>query len=89
MGVMLQYQRSPGRAAHSPLFWPPQSALARSSNRFAPSSYFGGKAMYGFLKRHLPGPLADILMAMWYALLILAVLYCVFEPQADFRYLVL
>ncbi len=45
--------------------------------------------MYGFLKRHLPGPLADILMAMWYALLILAVLYGVFEPQADFRYLVL
>jgi hypothetical protein len=45
--------------------------------------------MYGFLKSHLPGPVADILMALWYALLILAVLYCVCEPQADFRYLVL
>jgi hypothetical protein len=45
--------------------------------------------MYGFLKRYLPGLVADICMAMWYTLLILAVLYCVFEPQAEFRYLVL
>ncbi len=45
--------------------------------------------MYGFLKRHLPGPVADVLMALWYVLLILAVLYCAFEPQAEFRYLML
>ena len=45
--------------------------------------------MYAFLKRYLPGPVADVLMALWYALLTLAVLYCVFEPQAEFRYLML
>jgi hypothetical protein len=45
--------------------------------------------MYGFLKRYLPGPAADVLMALWYALLILAVLYCAVEPQAEFRYLLL
>ena len=45
--------------------------------------------MYGFLKRYLPDPVADVLMALWYVLLILAVLYCVFEPQAEFRYLML
>jgi hypothetical protein len=43
--------------------------------------------MYGFLKRYLPGPLADVLMALWYVALILAVLYCAFEPQAEFQYL--
>ena len=42
--------------------------------------------MYGFFKRYLPGPAADVLMALWYVLLILAVLYCAFEPQAEFRY---
>ena len=45
--------------------------------------------MYGFLKRRLPTPLADVLMAVWYVLLILAVLYCAFEPQAEFQYLML
>jgi hypothetical protein len=45
--------------------------------------------MYGFLKRYLTGPAADVLMALWYVLLILAVLYCAFEPQAEFRYLML
>lgn len=45
--------------------------------------------MYGFLKRYLPGPMADVLMAIWYELLILAVLYCASEPQAEFRYLML
>jgi hypothetical protein len=45
--------------------------------------------MYGFLKRYLPSPLADVLMAMWYVLLILAVLYCSFEPRAEFQYLML
>jgi len=45
--------------------------------------------MYGFLQRSLPGLMADILMALWYVLLILAVLYCASEPQAEFRYLML
>jgi hypothetical protein len=45
--------------------------------------------MYGFLKHYLPGLLADVLMAVWYVLLILAVLYCAFEPQAEFQYLML
>jgi hypothetical protein len=45
--------------------------------------------MYGLLKRHLPGLAADVLMALWYVALILTVLYCAFEPQAEFRYLVL
>jgi hypothetical protein len=33
--------------------------------------------------------MADVLMAVWYVLLILAVLYCAFEPQAEFQYLML
>ena len=45
--------------------------------------------MYGFLKGYVPGPVADVLMALWYVLLILVVLYCAFEPQAAFRYLLL
>ena len=45
--------------------------------------------MYGFLKRYLPDLMADILMALWYVLLILGVLYCASEPQAEFRYLML
>jgi hypothetical protein len=45
--------------------------------------------VYGLLKRHLPSPMADVLMAVWYVLLILAVLYCAFEPQAEFQYLML
>ena len=45
--------------------------------------------MYGFLQRYLPDLMADILMALWYVLLILAVLYCASEPQAEFLYLML
>jgi len=45
--------------------------------------------MYSFLKCYLPGPMADVFMALWYVLLILAVLYCASEPQAEFRYLML
>jgi hypothetical protein len=45
--------------------------------------------MYGLLKRYLPVPMANVLMALWYVLLILAVLYCAFEPQAQFQYLML
>ena len=45
--------------------------------------------MYSFLKRYLPSPMADVLMALWYVVLILAVLYCASAPQAEFRYLML
>ena len=45
--------------------------------------------MYGFLTHYLPSPMADVLMALWYVLLILTVLYCASEPQAEFRYLML
>jgi hypothetical protein len=45
--------------------------------------------MYGLLKHYLPGPMADVLMALWYVLLILTVLYYASEPQAEFRYLML
>jgi hypothetical protein len=45
--------------------------------------------MYGLLKCYLPAPVANVLMALWYVLLILAVLYCAFEPQAQFQYLML
>jgi hypothetical protein len=45
--------------------------------------------MYGLLKRYLPSLVADVLMALWYVLLLLATLYCAFEPQAEFRYLML
>jgi hypothetical protein len=43
--------------------------------------------MYGVLKRYFPGTVADVLTALWYVLLVLTVLYCAFEPQAEFRYL--
>jgi hypothetical protein len=45
--------------------------------------------MYGFLRAALPRALADWLMAVWYAILILLVLYCAFEPNAEFNYLML
>jgi hypothetical protein len=45
--------------------------------------------VYRLFKRYLPGLAADVLMALWYVVLILAVLYCAFEPQAEFRYLIL
>jgi hypothetical protein len=34
----------------------------------------------------LPPPLARILTGMWFALLIVLVLFFAIEPQADFRY---
>jgi hypothetical protein len=43
--------------------------------------------MYGFLYRRCPRLVADILIAAWYFLLLLAVFYCAFEPPAEFRYL--
>lgn len=43
--------------------------------------------MYEFLFRRLGRVPADFLAALWYALLISAVVYCAFEPQAEFSYL--
>ncbi len=45
--------------------------------------------MYGFLRQHLAKIPADILMGIWYALLILLVFYSIFEEQAEFLYLAL
>lgn len=43
--------------------------------------------MYASLRRYLPQIAADLLMALFYALLILTIIYCAFEPQAKFTYL--
>jgi hypothetical protein len=43
--------------------------------------------MYAFLRRHLPCLVADCVCALWYALLICAVLYCAFEPQTTLSYI--
>ena len=42
--------------------------------------------MYRFLRSHLPPLAADLVMASWLFLLILAVVYCSLEPQAEFKY---
>ena len=44
--------------------------------------------MYQFLRRHLGSPAAHVLTAIWYAVLVILTLYCAFEPQAEFTYLV-
>ena len=43
--------------------------------------------MYGLFLRFLPRLTAEIAAAIVYALMILAILYCSLEPQADFNYL--
>lgn len=43
--------------------------------------------MYPLLRRYLPRVAADILIALWYAVLVYLTLYCAFEPQAEFNYL--
>jgi hypothetical protein len=45
--------------------------------------------MYRFLQRNFRPRVANVLMALWYALLVIAVLYCAFEPQTEFTYLLL
>ena len=42
--------------------------------------------MYAFLRNRLPEGPATMLMGLWYALLILLVLWTLVEPQAEFRY---
>ncbi|HEX5078207.1 MAG TPA: hypothetical protein VFV80_03585 [Geminicoccaceae bacterium] len=42
--------------------------------------------MYAFLRRWLPEGPATMLVGLWYALLIVLVLWSLVEPQAEFRY---
>ena len=42
--------------------------------------------LYDRLTRVLPGWAARVTLALWYALLIVAVLFFCLEPQADFNY---
>jgi hypothetical protein len=42
--------------------------------------------MYAILASRLPTWAADLLTALWYAALIALVIYCSFEPQAEFAY---
>ncbi len=43
--------------------------------------------IYGHLTRRFGARISSVLCALWYALLIGAVLYYAFEPQAEFNYL--
>ena len=43
--------------------------------------------MYRFLHRHLNPLAADVVTALWYAALIVMVMYCALEPQATLQYL--
>jgi hypothetical protein len=43
--------------------------------------------MYGLLLELLPPRATEIVAAVLYALMILAILYCSLEPQAEFNYL--
>jgi hypothetical protein len=43
--------------------------------------------MYGPLLRLCPPRLANIVLGLWYAVLILLIFFFAFEPQAEFRYM--
>ena len=43
--------------------------------------------IYRFMKKHLPTPLPEVVMAIWYSVLLLVVLLCAAIPNAPFRYL--
>ena len=43
--------------------------------------------MYGILLRFMPPRVAEFVAAVLYVLMILAILYCSAEPQAEFGYL--
>lgn len=43
--------------------------------------------IYGLLLDVLPRPAANAVCALWYALLIILILYFSFEPRAEFNYL--
>jgi hypothetical protein len=42
--------------------------------------------MYDFLCRYLPDWVAEILLVIWYLLLIIAILKCLQVPPGEFRY---
>jgi len=42
--------------------------------------------LYQQLCRFLPEGVARVCVALWFAVLLVAVLFCSFEPQADFNY---
>ena len=42
--------------------------------------------MYAILRRRVPAGPATAIVGIWYALLIVLVLWSVVEPQAEFRY---
>ena len=43
--------------------------------------------MYRLMKNHLPGPLADLIMAVWYIILLALIVTCVTLPARPFLYL--
>lgn len=43
--------------------------------------------MYRLMKNHLPGPLAELIMAVWYIILLVLILICVTLPIRPFLYL--
>jgi hypothetical protein len=45
--------------------------------------------MYRFLRQRFGSGVAHVLTAAWYAVLVILVLYCAFEPQTEFMYLFL
>jgi len=42
--------------------------------------------IYNFLSVYLPAPVAKMVTAFWFAILMLLVLIFAFVPQAEFRY---
>ena len=42
--------------------------------------------IYNFLSAYLPTTVAKLVVALWFAILILLVLVFAFVPQAEFRY---
>ena len=42
--------------------------------------------MYWWLQSRLPTWAAQLVTAAWYVLLVLAIVYCAFEPAAEFKY---
>ena len=42
--------------------------------------------MYDWLSRHLPRPIATLIVATWYALLVWAIFFALGAPDASFRY---
>lgn len=42
--------------------------------------------MYFWLQRRIGPRGAELATALWYAVVILAIFYCAFEPQAELKY---